>query len=292
MLRPFVLCISLAVTMTEAQSNPLEVEVLRTGEGSLYANYALIKGAKRAVLVDAPWTRADAHRLVAMILDSGRELETVFITHDHPDHFFSMEVITEAFPNARVVAHPTVVADIWRSLPFKVKRWYPVLGANAPKRPTAPLPLAGDTIDLEGQELKVLGPFQGDHAHSTALWAPSIKALFPGDLVFHEVFLWMGEHDSTAIEAWGRSLDRLAELQPKMVVAGHSRAGLPFDASALDYSRGYIAKWPTLVASSRDSTELMARVRKVFPDSTDVLGDFLLGNSARVAMGEEPAWQE
>lgn len=292
MLRPFVLCMSLAVTMAEAQTTPLEVEVLRTGEGSLYANYALVKGTKKAVLVDAPWTRADAHRLVAMILDSGRELETVFITHDHPDHFFSMEVITEAFPNASVVAHPTVVADIWRSLPFKVKRWYPVLGANAPRRPTAPLPLAGDTIELEGQQLKVLGPFQGDHAHSTALWAPSIKALFPGDLVFHELFLWMGEHDAGAIEAWGRSLDRLAELQPQLVVPGHSRAELPFDASGLDYSRRYIALWPKLVASSRDSTELAASVRKTFPDSTDVLGDFLLGNSARVAMGEEPAWQE
>lgn len=292
MIRSFPLWLFLVTTAAVSQAGPLEVEVMRTGAGSLFANYALIKGEKKAVLVDAPWTRADAHRVVAMILDSGKELETVFITHDHPDHFFSMEVITEAFPNAHVVAHPTVVADIWRSLPFKVKRWYPVMGANAPKRPTAPLPMEGDTIALEGQELKIVGPFQGDHAHSTALWAPGIRALFPGDLVFDEVFLWLGEHDAGTIQDWGKSLAELAAFEPQMVVPGHSRPELPFDASGLDYTRRYIAEWPALVAASKDSTELIARVKKAFPDSVDVLGDFLLGNSARVAMGEEPAWQE
>jgi glyoxylase-like metal-dependent hydrolase (beta-lactamase superfamily II) len=227
-----------------------------------------------------------------MILDSGKELETVFITHDHPDHFFSMEVITEAFPNARVVAHSTVVADIWRSLPFKVKRWYPIMGANAPRRPTAPMTVEGDRIDLESRELRIIGPFQGDHARSTALWAPSIGALFPGDLVFDEVFPWLGEHDAKAIEAWGRSLELLSALKPTMVVPGHSKPGLPFGTSGLEYTRRYIAEWPKFVAAARDSGELAAKVRKEFPNSVDVLGDFLLGTSARVAMGEEPAWQE
>jgi len=275
-----------------AQPKPLEVEVLRTSAGSLYANIALIKGEKKAVLVDAPFTLADAHRVVAMILDSGRDLETIFIGHDHPDHFFAMEVITQAFPRARVVAHPVVTADIWRSLPFKVKRWYPVLGANAPRTPTAPLAMEGDTIMLEGRELKVIGPMQGDHVHATALWAPSIKALFPGDLVYNEMFLWFGEHDAKAIADWGRALEQLAALKPEIVVAGHSKDGVPNDASGLDYSRRYVAAWPGHVAAAKNSAELRARVAKAFPASIDVLDDFLLGNSARVAKGEQPAWQE
>ncbi|NJM90825.1 MAG: hypothetical protein HC863_00585 [Myxococcales bacterium] len=57
---------------------PLTVEVLQTSEGSLSANIALIKGEKKAVLVDAPFTMADAHRVAAMVLDSGKELETIF----------------------------------------------------------------------------------------------------------------------------------------------------------------------------------------------------------------------
>ncbi|MFM1981892.1 MAG: hypothetical protein RJB22_611 [Pseudomonadota bacterium] len=275
-----------------AQTKPLEVEVLRTSAGSLYANIALIKGEKKAVLVDAPFTMADAHRVVGMILDSGRDLETVFITHDHPDHYFAMEVITQAFPNARIVAHPQVVADIWRSLPFKVKRWSPGLGANGPRMPTAPLPTQGNTLMLEGHALQIIGPMQGDHANATALWAPGIKALFPGDLVYNQMYLWFGEHDPKAIAAWGKSLEILAALQPDLVVAGHAKPGLPDDISGIRFSQRYIADWPKLVAASRDSQDLRARIRAAYPEAVDVLGDFLLGNSSTVAKGEAPAWQE
>ncbi|MCP5397163.1 MAG: MBL fold metallo-hydrolase [Sphingomonadaceae bacterium] len=276
----------------EATKPPLEVEVLRTSAGSLYANIALIKGEKEAVLVDAPFTMADAHRVVAMVLDSGKELKYVFVTHDHPDHFFAMEVIKQAFPDVQIVAHPTVVADIWRSLPFKVKRWSPMLGANGPVSPTAPMPLASDTIMLEGHELKVLGPMQGDHHHATALWAPSIKALFPGDLVYNEMYLWFGEHDAAQVAAWGDALEELKRLDPKIVVAGHAKPGLPNDASGLDFSIRYIRSWPKLVAKAKDSAELRALVMAEYPQSIDVLGDFLLGNSSKVATGEMPAWEE
>ena len=294
MIRKTLLALAAALLSTTAHAadKPLTVETLRTSEGSLFANIALIKGEKDAVLVDAPFTRADAYRVVAMVLDSGKHLTTIFITHDHPDHFFAMEVLQDAFPDAKIVAHPVVTADIWRSLPFKVKRWYPVLGMNAPRHPTAPAALDSDTIMLEGKELKVLGPVQGDHVHATALWAPSIKALFPGDLVYNQMYLWMGEHDAAAIAAWGKANDSFIALKPEIVVAGHSKPGLANDASGLEFTRRYIAEWPKLVAASKDSAELRARVQKAFPDAVDVLGDFLLGNSSKVAKGEQAAWQE
>lgn len=271
---------------------PLTVEVLQTSEGSLSANIALVKGEKKAVLVDAPFTMADAHRVAAMVLDSGKELETIFITHDHPDHFFSLEVLTETFPDAKVVAHPTVVVDIWRSLPYKVKRWSPVLGANGPKRPTAPAGLEGDAIMLEGHELKVLGPMQGDHVHATALYAPDIGALFAGDLLFNEMFLWFGEHGRKEIAGWGKSIDALAALNPVMIVPGHSRPGAPNDASSLAYSRGYIDFWLKESKRAKNSEELRARVKAAYPDSVDALGDFILGNSSKITMGEAPRWTE
>ena len=275
-----------------AQEKPLEVEVLRTSAGSLYANIALIKGEKKAVLVDAPFTMADAHRVVAMVLDSGKELETIFVTHDHPDYFFAMEVLTQAFPDAKVVAHPVVVDDIWRSLPYKVKRWSPMLGANGPKTPTAPAALESDTFMLEGHEMKVLGPMQGDHVHATALYVPSIHALFAGDLLYNEMYLWFGEHGRKEIAAWGKSIDELAALDPQIVVAGHSKPGLPNDPSSLAYSRGYIDFWLNESKRAKNSEELRARVKEAYPESIDALGDFLLGNSSKVTMGEEPRWTE
>jgi len=297
MLKGIIVALALAGAMpafaqATTANKPLEVEVLRTSAGSLHSNIALIKGEKKAVLVDAPFTLADSHRVVAMVLDSGKELETIFITHDHPDHFFGMEVLTQAFPNAKVVAHPQVVADIWKSLPLKVKRWGPVLGTNGPKTPTAPSPLEGDTILLEGRELKVIGPMQGDHVHATVLWVPSIRAVVAGDLLFNDMHLWLGEQDAAEIAAWGRSLDQIVALKPELVVAGHAAEGLPNDDSAITFTKGYIDYWPVAVKASKNSANMQARIKARYPKAQDVLGDFLLGNSSRVAMGEQPKWVE
>lgn len=275
-----------------AQDKPLTFQVLQTSPGSLYSNVALIMGERDAVLVDPPFTKSDAHRVAAMVLESGKRLTHIFITHDHPDHYFSMDVLQEAFPDAQIVAHPTVVEDIWKSLPFKIKRWSPVLGPNGPAYPGAPRPLTGEVITLEGHELKVIGPMQGDHVHSTALWAPGIKALFPGDIVFNQMHLWLGEQGPEEIAAWGRALDDLAALKPAIVVAGHNKPGLPNDRSGIEFTRAYIAAWPGLVAASKDAKDMQARVRAAFPDAIDVLDGFLLVNSTEVAKGEQPRWQE
>ncbi len=284
--------LALAAPAAAQDKPPLKVEVLRTSAGSLYSNAALIEGEKDAVLVDPPFTKADAHRVVAMVLDSGKHLTHIFVTHDHPDHYFSMDVLADAFPDAQIVAHPDVVAAIWKSLPLKVKRWSPMLGANGPAWPGAPRPLASDTIMLEGHPLKVIGPMWGDHAVSTALWAPDIKALFPGDLVYDQMYLWFGEHEPAEIAAWGKSLDALAALGPQMVVPGHSKPGEANDASGIAFSKAYIAAWPGLVAASKDSKDLQARVRAAFPEAIDVLDGFLLVNSSEVAMGEQSKWEE
>ncbi|HSG57304.1 MAG TPA: MBL fold metallo-hydrolase [Paracoccaceae bacterium] len=247
------LLLAVPATAQDTGTPPLTIEVLRTSAGSLHVNSALIMGEREAVLVDPPFTLADAHRVAAMVLDSGRELTRIFVTHDHPDHFFSMEVLAESFPNAQIVAHPTVVADIWRSLPAKVVRWSPGLGDNGPAYPSAPQALTEDRIMLEGHELRVIGPMQGDHVHSTALWVPAIRALLPGDLVFNEVHLWLGEHDAAAAAAWGDSVDLLIALDPAIVVAGHARPGLPDDLSGLTFTRDYLAAWPQLVEQANGS---------------------------------------
>ena len=51
------------------------------------------------------------------------------------------------------LTQPQVVADIWRSLPFKVVRWLPGLGANGPAYPGAPRAMESDTIGAVGDAL-------------------------------------------------------------------------------------------------------------------------------------------
>ena len=274
------------------QAAPLTVDVMQTSAGSLYTSISLIKGEKGAILVDAPFTRADAHRVVAWILESGKDLQAVYVPHDHPDHFFSMEVITQAFPNARVVSAPQVVEDIWKSIPLKVKRWGPMLGTNGPRYPTAPAALDADFMLLEGERIEVVGPLQGDHAHCTAIYVPSARTLIAGDLLFNEMHLWLGESLPPARKAWADSVERLAALGARRVIAGHKKPGLPDDTSSLAYTRSYLQRFEQSIQTSKDSAELSRKIQGAFPATIDVLDDFLLGTSSKVAMGEIPPWQE
>src|SRR4029077_2179165 len=80
-------------TMTSTTSDRLSFEVIPgnyTLPGNQPANYTLIKGRRDGLLVDVPFARSEAHRLIARILDSGRELRTIYINHDHPDPFFTL----------------------------------------------------------------------------------------------------------------------------------------------------------------------------------------------------------
>src|SRR5439155_16663384 len=56
--------------------------------GSKNKTATLITGEREAMLVDAGFTRADGHRLVGEVLDSGRTLTTVFISHADPDYYW------------------------------------------------------------------------------------------------------------------------------------------------------------------------------------------------------------
>jgi glyoxylase-like metal-dependent hydrolase (beta-lactamase superfamily II) len=288
-----VLLIALVVSLPAAgQQAPLNLKVVTSSEGSLYANFTLIMGEKELVVVDAPFTRSDAHRLVAEILETGLELKYLYITHDHPDHFFSMEVLMQAFPNATVIAPPAVVADIWRSIPLKVKRWGPLLGNNGPEFPTAPIVWEGDSFELEGHEIQILGPMQGDHHNATALYVPSIKALIAGDLVFHGVHLWLGEMLPAQYPDWIESLDRMIALAPEIVVAGHKIPSWNDDASSLAFTREYLVEFSRLAKDAKSSEELITAVRARYPEVIDVLDNFILVNSAQVATGEVPPWEE
>lgn len=275
-----------------AQNNSLSMKVITAGEGDLYTNFTLIMGEKEMVLVDAPFSRSGAHRLVADIIETGKELTTVYVTHDHPDHFFSMEVITEAFPNVRVIAPPQVVEDIWASIPLKIKRWSPLLGANGPRYPTAPTAMEQDYFELEGHRLEVLGPMRGDHKNATALYIPDLKALIAGDIVFQDVHVWLGETTEADRYEWIKVLEELAEIDLDVLVSGHKSPGQADSLEALAYTKNYIVDFIEQANKLETSEQLIMKMRELYPNSLDALDDFILLESAKVGVGENDPWQE
>lgn len=271
----------------QAQESGLSLKVVTSSPGSLNANFTLIQGQTEAVLVDVPFLRSDAYRLVADILDSGKTLTTIVVTHAHPDHYFGLDVLRDAFPNARAIAAPAVVTDVWSSFPDRLAFWQPQIGALAPRYPMIPTAFAEPSFDLEGHRIEILGPFTGDAPNSTAVYVPDLDAVIAGDIVFNQVHVYAGGREERA--AWVATLDRLLALEPEIVVAGHTKGNLPNTRAALEYTRDYLLRFERAIEEADDVPELMAIMRRAYPGAIDFQGDFILTTTATNAMREKNA---
>jgi glyoxylase-like metal-dependent hydrolase (beta-lactamase superfamily II) len=266
-----------------AQTPPLEIKVYNAGAESFNVNSVLVTGKTDAVLLDTGFTRADALRIAAMVLDSKKTLKTIYISQADPDFYFGIDILKSYFPNAEVVATAATVKKIEATLPAKLQVWPPRMGANAPAHVTIPQALSGNTITLEGQALEIRG-LDDELPHRSYMWIPSIKAVVGGVNVFAGLHVWTADTQTSAERAaWLKKLDGIAALEPKVVVPGHSAAGQANDLSQVAYTRAYLQRFQAELPRAANSAELTNAMKSAYPNAG--LG-IALDIGAKVAKGE------
>ena len=228
----------------------------------------LIYGRRDAVLVDTLVTFDQVDALADWIDRFDKNLTTIYITHGHSDHWIGLGRLMERFPGARGRARPAVHerAVFEATNPGLADYWQSVFPREVPDKPVLPDRFDETSIDLEGDELRVIDIGQGDTEHSTILHVPSIGAVVGGDVVYNQVHMMMGEVDESRREAWVRSLDQVAALQPEIVVSGHPRVGAPSVPKTIGESQQYLRDF-TRVANSEDTVEGIVReMLRLHPD--------------------------
>src|SRR4029079_18953435 len=101
---PVLTVIVVRIDPTVTRMSNLTYSVIDAADSSLNKTSVLVTGETEALVVDAAFTRADGHRIVAEGLDSGKRLTTVLVSAGDPDFYFGAEVITDAFPEAVFLA--------------------------------------------------------------------------------------------------------------------------------------------------------------------------------------------
>jgi len=243
----------------------LQVKVFTASAEGFWVDSAMVSGPKDMILIDAQFTQSDAHRLVATILESKKNLTTVYITHFHPDHYFGLGVIRQAFPKARFVALPQTVADIKRTWKDKVQAWKPMYGDNLTSTPLIPDVLSGTTLTLEGETLEVVGPVQGDAETNSYVWIPSSKTVICGDIVYNGLYPWTVETTTAQRKQWIAVVDKISLMTPRVVIPGHKDPEMANDTTSLDFTTDYLRTFDVLLASSKDSQELQSKIKAKFP---------------------------
>jgi glyoxylase-like metal-dependent hydrolase (beta-lactamase superfamily II) len=247
----------------------------------------LVTGQTDAVLIDAQFQRNDAEALVQKIKASGKKLTTVYISHSDPDYYFGLDVIQAAFPDAKIVATPQTVAKIQASKDGKLAYWSPILKENAPKALVLPQPLAGDSIELEGQKIQIVG-LDGPTPARTFAWIPSLKTVVGGIPVLANTHVWVADTQTPESRRdWIKTLGRIEALHPKAVVPGHyllnADGSTPYSLASVKFTRSYLQAFETEAKKAKDSAALIAAMKKRYPK---LEGDSSLELSAKVIKGE------
>lgn len=246
---------------------PLTLDVYNAGPNSFHVNSTLIVGENEVLLVDTGFTKADGLRLAAKVLDTGKPLKTIFISQADPDFYFGAEVLKQVFPDVRIITTPAVRAAIEKKMAGKVAYWGPKLGANAPQQPVLPDAWNESSLNLEGHSIDIRGT-DGVLATRPYLWIADNKAILGDIAVFGNLHLWTADTQSAEqLDAWNQQLDSMLALKPEVVIPGHMAANTELTASAIEYSKGYLAAFRQAVKEHHNSADVKAAMQQQYPDA-------------------------
>jgi len=227
----------------------------------------LIYGDYDAVLVDAMTTVAEAEALAGWVALHNRNLETIYITHAHFDHFYGLGILLDRFPGARAIATPKTVKAMQMSFTPQVERLARQLfPGQVATRLVAPEPYEQGTFTLEGHELYIIEEGRTDSVDSTSLYVPSIGLIVAGDVVYNQCRMYVGDTTPESRRNWIVDLDRLAALNPKIVVAGHKKPGAPDSPAAIQDTKRYLEDFDRVQKIASSEQDLFDQMTALYPD--------------------------
>ena len=286
----------------KGQPVSLEYRIFRHSYLGFNSNSILFYGERDAVLVDASQLLSDSHRMAAEIITMRRNLTHIYVSHFHPDHHFGLGVLQYAFPEARIVALPSVARDLVFVSSDKVEMWSnDRMGPDVPRKSTFATPLSQPYVELEGEELRFSDDWEGDSVNNSVVWVPSLGVLCASDVAFHDAHLWTAESNVERRVKWRAALNKLREFDARVIIPGHcseqnlttiedvKQDGSRHYTDCLDWSVAYLDAYEDVYNTAKTGAELVAGMTKRYPDVRAV--DFGVHWQARMLFPKSsPEW--
>ena len=270
----------------------LATKVFFSDESGFAVASVIVMGKTDAALIDTQWSLSNGHRVAAEILETGKRLETIYISHAHPDHYFGLEPVIEAFPKAKVVALPVVANTINKQMFGKIDHWRNIIGpTNVPTKAIKIEPLAKNYFELEGERIEIIPEIMGDLKYNTVVWIPSIKTLCGSDVLFNQAHPFTCEITAEERRQWVKDIERLEKLGAEVVIPGHQKPGMPFDNSSFKFTKDYLVATEEELAKTKTTGDFFYAMAMRYPDANLLF----LSNEMNAAVfkgGRDWNWRE
>ena len=280
------------VRLNDHGQNSLSTKVFFSDESGFAVASVIVMGETNAALLDAQWSLSNGHRVAAEILETGKHLKTIYVTHAHPDHYFGLGPIVEAFPEAKVVALPEVASTINKQMFGKIDHWRDIIGhTNVPIKAVNIEPLTDNYFELEGQRIEIIPKIMGDLKYNTVVWIPSIKTLYGSDVLFNQAHPFTCEITAEERKQWYKDIERLEELGAEVVIPGHQKPGMPFDSSCYKFMKDYLIATEEELENTTDTSSFFYAMALRFSDANLIF----LSNEMNAAVfkgGRDWEWRD
>lgn len=191
------------------------------------SNAAFVVTPAGVLVVDALGSPALAERLLTLIRErTSAPVRYVVVTHCHADHIYGLQALKAA--GARIIAHAACreyLASDTARLRLQASRTelFPWIDENT--RLLGADQWLGEGADesdlvltLGERRMRVRHAGPAHTSEDLVVFDEQTHVLFAGDIVFRGRIPFVGQADSGR---WIQALDRMLELEPRLVVPGH-----------------------------------------------------------------------
>jgi glyoxylase-like metal-dependent hydrolase (beta-lactamase superfamily II) len=247
--------------MTHETSTRLGIEVITSSPRGLASNAVILTGEREAVLVDTAFLLPDTQPIIDALMATGKELTTVLVSHAHPDHYFGIDLVREAFPGVEVYARQPVIEQI-SEFKAKIIHWQELFAGDVPHTLRVPKPIEGDAVTLEGKRIELIDLYMIESLFATAFYLPDEKTLIAADLVYADAHHYMSDVGDP--DAWIGELERVRDgYDIEHVIPGHGAAGGP---ELIEASIRYLTDWREVAQPGVRGVEIARQMMDRYPD--------------------------